>query len=96
LAYRELYVRWLEYGTFLPMFRSHGTDTPREIWNFGKKGEKENATIVRSLLFDFLEDIEAGKIEDEFMFGNSILVCPITEPLYYDVGWFAVCTGKDK
>ena len=21
------------------MFRSHGTDTPREIWNFGKKGE---------------------------------------------------------
>ena len=25
-------------GTFLPMFRSHGTDTPREIWNFGEKG----------------------------------------------------------
>lgn len=38
-GYRELYVRWLEMGTFLPMFRSHGTDTPREIWNFGKKGE---------------------------------------------------------
>lgn len=38
-AYRELYVRWLEYGTFLPMFRSHGTDTPREIWNFGQKGD---------------------------------------------------------
>ena len=39
LGYRELYVRWLQYGTFLPMFRSHGTDTPREIWNFGEKGE---------------------------------------------------------
>ena len=39
LGYRELYVRWLQFGCFLPMFRSHGTDTPREIWNFGKKGE---------------------------------------------------------
>ncbi|MBQ9333042.1 MAG: hypothetical protein IJS12_01775 [Lachnospiraceae bacterium] len=29
-GYRELYVRWLEFGTFLPVFRSHGTDTPRE------------------------------------------------------------------
>lgn len=38
-GYRELYVRWFEYGCFLPMFRSHGTDTPREIWNFGKKGD---------------------------------------------------------
>lgn len=39
LGYRELYVRWLQYGTFLPMFRSHGTDTPREPWNFGKPGD---------------------------------------------------------
>ncbi|OYO67762.1 glycoside hydrolase, partial [Lachnotalea glycerini] len=38
LGYRELYVRWLQYGAFLPMFRSHGTDTPREIWNFGEPG----------------------------------------------------------
>ena len=33
MGYRELYVRWLEYAAFLPVFRSHGTDTPREIWN---------------------------------------------------------------
>lgn len=38
-GYRELYVRWLEFATFLPIFRSHGTDTPREIWNFGSEGE---------------------------------------------------------
>jgi len=37
--YRELYVRWLQYGAFLPMMRSHGTSTPREIWNFGQKGD---------------------------------------------------------
>lgn len=39
LGYRELYVRWFQYGAFLPMFRSHGTDTPREIWQFGEPGE---------------------------------------------------------
>lgn len=33
-GYRELYTRWLQFGAFLPVFRSHGTDTPREPWNF--------------------------------------------------------------
>ena len=37
-GYRELYTRWLQFGAFLPVFRSHGTDTRREIWNFGEKG----------------------------------------------------------
>jgi alpha-D-xyloside xylohydrolase len=37
--YRELYVRWLQFGAFMPMMRSHGTNTPREIWQFGQKGE---------------------------------------------------------
>ncbi len=37
LGYCELYTRWLEYATFLPLFRSHGTDTPREPWQFGGK-----------------------------------------------------------
>ena len=38
-AYRELYVRWLQYGLFSPMMRSHGTDAYREIYYFGKEGE---------------------------------------------------------
>lgn len=114
MGYRELYVRWLEMGTFLPMFRSHGTDTPREIWNFGEKGtpfydaiEKfiklryllmpyiyslagavrlENATMMRSLFFDFGADKKTYEIKDEFLFGKNILVCPVTEPMYYLAG----------
>lgn len=38
LGYRELYVRWLQYGVFTPLLRSHGTDTPREIWRLGEEG----------------------------------------------------------
>ena len=111
-GYRELYVRWFEYGAFLPMFRSHGTDTPREVWNFGKKGEpfydalvktielryrlmpyiyssaarvwSEDYTMLRSLLFDFAEDKKAAVLGDEFMFGDSLLICPVTEPMYYE------------
>ena len=37
--FQELYVRWMQYGLFNPVFRSHGADTPREIYQFGSKGE---------------------------------------------------------
>ena len=37
--FQELFVRWMQYGLFCPVFRSHGADAPREIWQFGKKGE---------------------------------------------------------
>lgn len=108
----ELYTRWIQMGCFLPMFRSHGTDTPREIWNFGSKGtmfydaiEKyiklryrlmpyiyslagdvvlRNGTIMRSLLFDFSDDKRAAGIATQFMFGRSLLVCPVLQPMYYE------------
>lgn len=37
--FQELYTRWLQFGTFMPMMRSHGTAIPREIYQFGKKGD---------------------------------------------------------
>ena len=36
--FRELYVRWLQFGSLTPMMRSHGTSAPREIYNFGTPG----------------------------------------------------------
>ncbi|WP_235549536.1 TIM-barrel domain-containing protein [Paenibacillus sp. Soil766] len=49
MGYRELYARWFQYGSFLPMFRSHGTDTPREVWRFGEPGEPVYDSIVKFL-----------------------------------------------
>ena len=49
LGYRELFVRWFQYGAFLPMFRAHGTDTPREIWRFGEPGEPFYEALVSAL-----------------------------------------------
>lgn len=33
-GYRELFVRWYQWGCFLPVFRGHGTDCRRELWHF--------------------------------------------------------------
>lgn len=46
MGYRELYLRWFQMGTFLPMMRSHGTDTPREVWRFGEKGDRIYDTLI--------------------------------------------------
>ncbi len=114
LGYRELYTRWLQLGAFLPVFRSHGTDTRREIWNFGEKGEMfydaiarfielryrlmpyiysmasmvtfKDYTVMRLLAFDFMEDERVYSIRDQYMFGNALMICPVTKPMYFDKG----------
>ena len=108
--YRELYVRWLEFGAFCPMMRSHGADAPREIYQFGTKGTKyydaiekyinlryrllpyiysaswdvtaNQSSMMRALMMDFPSDKNALDINDEFMFGKSLLVSPVTNPMY--------------
>lgn len=37
--YPELYTRWFEYATFLPIFRTHGSRRYNEVWSYGKEAE---------------------------------------------------------
>ncbi|MBL8092697.1 MAG: DUF5110 domain-containing protein [Anaerolineales bacterium] len=120
-GYRELYVRWFQYAAFLPMFRAHGTDTPREIWRFGEPGEPMYDTLVtflqlryrllpyiyalagwtthkaytplRALPFDFRGDSATHAVGDQFMFGPAFLVCPVTQPMYYNAGSSLITAG---
>ena len=108
-SFQELYVRWLQFGAFTPMMRSHGTDVPREIYNFGKKGEpifdaiaksinlrysllpyiysaawditNNQSTMMRALVMDF-NDKKVVDMNNEYMFGKSILVAPIVNAQY--------------
>lgn len=110
--YRELYVRWMQFGAFCPMMRSHGTDSPREIYQFGTRGTPvfdaveraielryallpyiyaaswdvtaHASTMTRALVMDFPRDRTAQTIDNEYMFGRSLLVCPVTQPMYAD------------
>ena len=35
-VYQELYTRWFEFGTFCPIFRSHGHRAHNEMWTYDK------------------------------------------------------------
>jgi alpha-D-xyloside xylohydrolase len=37
--YPELYTRWFQYATFLPIMRTHGSRPQNEVWSYGKQAE---------------------------------------------------------
>jgi len=41
-AYRELFIRWFQFGTFCPIFRVHGTRAgdQNELWSYGPEAQK--------------------------------------------------------
>lgn len=109
-AFKELYTRWFQFAVFTPIFRSHGTGTPREIYQFGQKGDwaydtqekfinlryrllpyiyssawqvtARSSAMMRALVMDFPKDKAVLNIDNEYLFGQSILVAPITDSLY--------------
>ncbi len=56
------------------------------IYSWAYRVWKEDKTFLRMLAFDFMQDEKALDIGDQYMFGESILVCPVTEPMYYGTG----------
>jgi alpha-D-xyloside xylohydrolase len=48
-AYRELFVRWFEFGTFNPVLRVHGTrdNDQNELWSYGPEAQKILARFDR-------------------------------------------------
>jgi alpha-D-xyloside xylohydrolase len=110
--FRELIVRWFQYGVFCPLFRLHGfrqpasgwTGGPNELWSFGEAAfpilreqlllrerlkpyilaqmrlaHQRGTPPMRPLFYDFPDDTIAWGVDDEFLFGPSVLVAPIVE-----------------
>ncbi len=103
--FRELFVRWFQFGTFSPIFRVHGTRNPdeNELWSYGPDAQKilvdydnlryrllpyiyseawqvtsKHGTLMRPLVMDWRNDVEAQNTGDEYLFGPAILVSPVT------------------
>jgi alpha-D-xyloside xylohydrolase len=113
--YRELIVRWFQYGVWCPLFRLHGDRLPRsplsqamsggpnEVWSYGDEvygilsdilrlreqitpyvleqmasAAERGTPPMRPLWFDFPNDTTAWTVEDQYLFGPSVLVAPVT------------------
>lgn len=52
------------------------------IYSTASRVTSDGYTMMRSLLFDFPSDTACYTINDQFLFGPSILVNPVMEPMY--------------
>lgn len=106
-ATAELLVRFMQFGSFIPMFRNHsalGTKN-QEPWSFGKKYEElmrkiieyryrlipyiyteymigvmKDFPLLSPLFFNFESDERTFLVDDQFMLGRNIIVCPVYKP----------------
>ena len=44
--WRELQTRWHQFGTFVPLFRTHGQWPQRELWNIAPEGSPAYESIL--------------------------------------------------
>jgi len=72
--YQELYVRWMQFGAFTPMMRSHGADIYRELYYFGRPGEPIYDALVaavklryRLLPYIYSQSWQVTSNDDSFM-----------------------------
>lgn len=80
LGYRELYTRWLQVGTFMPVFRSHGGDTPREIWQFGDETSMFYQSILKFIRLRYKFMPYLYSIAAQVHFNNKTFM----RPLFFD------------
>ncbi|KPF65590.1 TIM-barrel domain-containing protein [Porphyrobacter sp. AAP60] len=127
--WRELYLRWFQFGAFTPLFRSHGEFPQRETYlvSEGDPAMREgllhyhrlryrlmpylytvaagthfdDGTIMRPLVMDFEADRKVWVIDDQYLFGPSLMAAPVTQfesrtrKVYLPHGsdWFDALTG---
>jgi len=127
--WRELNVRWNQFGAFVPLFRSHGQPPYRELWNIAPDTHPayksmlyytqlryrlmpyiytmagmchfNDFTIMRPLMMDYESDTKVLNISNQYMFGRSLMICPVTtykartREVYFpkNEGWYNLYNG---
>lgn len=90
MGYREFYTRMFQFGAFLPLFRSHGTDTPREVWRFGNPGDSIYESLVQTIrlryrLLPYIYSL-AGKVTlDNYTMTRLLAFDFQSDPQVYDI-----------
>jgi alpha-glucosidase (family GH31 glycosyl hydrolase) len=118
----EMYTRWMQYGVFSPMFRTHSSKDPRlnkEVWNFtgdyfdalqsairlrydlapyiytmARKAYDTGISLCRPMYYDYPENEEAYSFRTEYMFGDDLLIMPVTTPAVNNISTVKVWLPK--
>jgi len=108
----ELYTRWIQWGVFSPILRTHSTKDPiieRRMWAYpleyfyvmrdavklryslipyiytaAREAYDTGISIIRPMYYDYPKIEMAYEIKNQYMFGNDMIVAPITHPLGVD------------
>jgi alpha-glucosidase len=104
----ELYTRWIEFGIFSPILRTHTTKNPdseRRIWAYpepysavmrsayqlreamqpylyteARRTYDTGVAFFRPLYYDWPEEDAAYTSKNEYLFGDQMIVSPVTVP----------------
>jgi len=104
----ELYTRWIQFGIFSPILRTHTTKNPdseRRIWAYpepysavmrsayqlreamqpylyteARRTYDTGVAFFRPLYYDWPEEDAAYTSKNEYLFGDQIIVSPVTAP----------------
>jgi len=110
----ELYTRWIQFGAFSPIFRSHAGRNPeseRRIWAFSpevfeaahdafrlryelvpyiyteaRRCYDTGLPLLRPLYYEWPEFDESYASPQEYLFGDEMLVAPVTSPRNPETG----------
>jgi alpha-glucosidase len=105
----ELYTRWVQFGAFSPILRTHTTKNPeteRRIWAYpepyssimrstfqlryalepylyteARRTYDTGVAFFRPLYYDWPQDAAAYMSKGEYIFGDQMLVAPVTAPV---------------
>lgn len=108
----ELYTRWIQFGIFSPIIRTHTTKNPnseRRIWAYppeyyqamrnaillryslipylyteSRRTYDTGVSLCRPMYYEFPEAEEAYRFKGQYMFGERMIVAPITDSLDAD------------
>ncbi len=89
-AYRELFVRWFEYGAFCPVFRVHGTRASGDnaIWSYGTQAQSilTKYDVLRYRLLPYIYSAAWRVTHDAYTMMRPLVMDFPNDPAAREVG----------
>jgi alpha-D-xyloside xylohydrolase len=64
------------------------------IYSLAAEVAMEGKAMIRAVALEFPEDVSTHDLTDEYLFGRSLLVCPVTQPMYYGPNSLALVDAR--